>query len=119
MGIWAEIPLISPRTQDTNLSNSVVSISPFLGDPSILFVSTAQSITCASNAPCIYDLSTDYDLLQASGTNNSNVAASTSTSQSWQSVLQQAVLTGTQGTGITTFPALLANDEVYGWVMGN
>ena len=112
MGMWAEVPLGSPRIYVNNL-NSSTSITPFLGDPTILLSASAPSITCASNAPCIYDLSTDYDLLQASGTNNGG------TTQTWQSVLQQAVLTGTQGTGITTFPALLANDLVYGWVMGN
>lgn len=107
MGLWAEVPLNSPRGW-VNVNSTQTPPITFLGDSSLLLASRTNNVACYAGARCVFDMSPQYDLL----------GGGLDLQGSWQGVLQYVILKMTQGTGVTDFAALRGNAALYSAVMG-
>ena len=109
IGLWAEYPIYSIRSWFLNHFNAVA-LSHYIGDVALFQAGiNASTIPCSQSSRCVFDLSPEYDPLQA----NYQVLLNTS----WQAVLQNVINNVTRGTGVTNFTALYANTSLYAQVL--
>jgi len=81
IGLWLEIPFQSPRNLLPNAGNQAIGLSSYVGDPYIMRAAwDAKGKLCSSNARCVFDVSTSYDLFRPS-----------TAGPTWQQVLQGVI----------------------------
>lgn len=100
MGLWTQAPLFSPRAW---VAKDDPIPSPWIGHPLIKqgLDTVMTGLQCASDAPCMMDISSTYDLFLADTVGSNG--------DSWATILQGLV----QEAGIKTAQTLYTNTTAY------